>query len=335
MTVAFVIQTFKDLDQIERLARTITRGTPERLIVVSHRGTDLDRRRLEASGVIDRVLASPGGRGRFGVIDGLISSMRWLEKQSRSYEWLLVLSGQDYPVRPLADLEAELAASEYDGYFHHFDAMDEASALAPPMRWPRSEVVDRYFFRYALLREQTSTLERALLKLPRLALERSRGLRLHTSFGLMLGVRPAQVPFSKDFKLYGGSYWLTINRKAVRAVLDFVDERPDIVEYFRNVIVPEEVFLQTVLANDRSLRLTSHEQRYMEFDQKHGHPREFVMADLQRVFASGCFFARKFNLRQAPEVLDAIDRHLEAETQQPKDQPSKPLSAEASLSRAS
>jgi hypothetical protein len=335
MTVAFVIQTFKDLDQIERLARTISRGTRDRLVVVSHRGTDLDRRRLEASDTIDRVLPSPGGRGRFGVIDGLISALRWLERQPRSYEWLLVLSGQDYPIRPLADLEAELAQSKFDGYFHHFDALDAAAALAPPMNWPQSEVISRYFFRYAALKENPSSMERALLKLPRLILDRSDRWRLHTSFGLMLGTRPVNMPFSPDFKLYGGSYWLTISRRAVHSILEFVDERPDIVDYFRGVIVPEEAFVQTVLANDRALRLSTREQRYMEFDQRHGHPREFTLDDLPRVLDSGCFFARKFDMRRAPAVLDAIDLELEARREQRKDQPSKPASADASLPRAS
>jgi hypothetical protein len=335
MTVAFVVQTFKDLEQVERLARTIASGTNDRMIVVSHRGTDLDRKRLENSGVTDRVLPSPGGRGRFGVIDGLISALRWLEKQPRSYDWIVVLSGQDYPIRPLAELEMELETSAHDGYFHHFEAMNEVAALAPPMFWPQREVDDRYQFEYAVLKENPTTLDRALLKLPRLLSEFTHSHRLHTGYGIMLGKRPKQTPFSRDFKLHGGSYWLTINRKAVRSVLSFVDERPDIVNYFRGVIVPEEAFLQTVLANDPALRLSTHELRYMEFDQRYGHPREFVMADLPRVMASGCFFARKFDMRRNPEVLDAIDASIRSAAAALKAQGNNPLSSDAALPRAS
>lgn len=335
MTVAFVVQTFKDLDQVERLARTIASGTTDRMIVVSHRGTDLDRKRLEDSGVTDRVLPSPGGRGRFGVIDGLISAFRWLEKQPRSYDWSVVLSGQDYPIRPLADFEMELEKAADDGYFHHFEAMNEAAAAAPPMFWPQREVEDRYQFEYAVLKEQSTALERTLLKVPRLMSEHTQNYRLHTGFGLMLGKRLKQTPFSRDFKLYGGSYWLTINRKAVRAVLNFFDERPDIVNYFRGVIVPEEAFLQTVLANDPALRLSTHEHRYVEFDQRYGHPREFVMADLPRVMASGCFFARKFDMRRNPEVLDAIDASIRSAAAALNAQGSNPVSSDAAMPRAS
>lgn len=335
MAIAFIIQTFKDLDQIDRLARTIEKGSSGGTVVVSHRGSDLDRKRLEASPAIDRVLPSPGGRGRFGVIDGLISAMRWLEKQPQSYDWLMVLSGQDYPIRPLRELEAELAASDYDGYFHHFEALDAAGALAPPMVWSQQEVDDRYMFDYAVLKEQPTTLDRALLKIPRLLSERTSGYRLHTGFAIMVGKRVRQTPFTRDFKLYGGNYWMTINRKAVQSVLSFIDEHPDIVHYFRGVIVPEEAFLQTVLANDPALRLSNHELRYYEFDQRHGHARDFTMADLRRVLDSGCYFARKFDMHQHPDVLDALDAHLKATAGPIEAQPISPVNSETPLLSAS
>lgn len=335
MAVAYVIQTYKDLDQVERLAQTIAKGARDATVVVSHHGTDLDRKRLETSPAIDRVLPSAGGRGRFSVIDGLMSAMRWLEKRPQPFDWLVVLSGQDYPIRPVSELEAELAGSEYDGYFHHFEALNEADALAPPMSWSRQEVEDRYLFDYAVLKEQPTTLDRALLKIPRLLSERTRGYRLHTGFGIMLGNRVSEAPFTRDFKLYGGSYWMTINRKAVQSILGFVDEHPDIVQYFRSVIVPEEAFLQTVLANDPALHLSSHELRYYEFGQRHGHPLDFTMGDLPRVLDSGCYFARKFDMRRHPDVLDAIDAHLEANGTPVEDQSINPVSSETPLLNAS
>jgi len=311
MTIAFALQTFKDIEQIERLARALARGTDDRLTVVSHRGSEQDLQRLARIDAIDRVLPSPGGRARFGALDGLISAMRWLEKQSKPYHWFFVMSGQDYPIRPLVELEEELAGSTFDGYFHHFDALNEAEAMAPPMRWPQTEVVDRYHFHYAVVKENPTRLDRALLKLPRLLSERTHGYRLHTSMGLMLGMRPARMPFTPDFRLYGGNYWMTISRKAVQAVLDFVDERPDVVNYFRGVIAPEEAFIHTVLCNNPDLKITKRELRFVEFGLKgHGHLKEFDMTNLGPVLASDRYIGRKFDMRRCPEVLDALDQHI-------------------------
>jgi hypothetical protein len=241
--------------------------------------------------------------------------MRWLEKQSKGYDWLVVLSGQDYPVRPLVDLEEELAHSEYDGYFYHFEAGNESEASALPMRWSPALVDERYHFEYSVLKANPTFFDRVVWRMPREILARTKNYRLHTSFGIMLGSRPQRLPFTQDFKLYGGSYWLTINRRAVRAVLDFVDDHPEIVKYFRDIVVPEEVFLQTVLANNKDLRLSSRELRFYEFETGgHGHPIVIGMADLDRVMASGCYIARKFDMKRDPELLDEIDRRLLAAT---------------------
>lgn len=310
MTMAFVLQTYKGLDQVEVLARTLSRGTKDRLVVINHRGTAEDRSRLAAVEGVDHVLPSPGGRARFGVIDGLISTMRWLEKQPKSYDWLLVMSGQDYPLRPLAELEAELEASNIDGYFHHFDASNEAEAMAAPMWWSPGLVEERYHFQYALLKENVNQFDRALLKMPRHFLEWSSSrYRLHTSFALMLGRRPADTPFTPDFRLYGGNYWMTISRKAVRAILEFVDQRPDIVNYFRGVIAPEEAFLPTVLCNNSDLKLSRRELRYADFsNSRHGSLRELGMNDIGPLLASGYYVARKFDFAREPAVLEALDR---------------------------
>lgn len=312
MTVAFVLQTYKALDQIELLARTLAQGTQDRFVVVCHRGSKGDRDRLTDAEGVDHVVPSPGGRSRFGMLDGLISAMRWLEAQPKGYDWLVVMSGQDYPIRPLAELEAELQSSSYDGYFPHFDAMNEAEASAPPWQWSRDLVDERYHFNYALLKENVSTFERALLKVPRHLLQwTSRNFRIHTSFALMLGCRPAETPFSPEFKLYGGNYWMTINRKAVRTILAFVDARPDIVHYFRGVISPEEGFLPTILANDSRLRLSRKDLRYTDFARsRHGVFKELRMEDLAQAFASGCYIARKFDFQRDPAVLEALNEAI-------------------------
>ncbi|HEX5862957.1 MAG TPA: hypothetical protein VF014_01600 [Casimicrobiaceae bacterium] len=93
---------------------------------------------------------------------------------------------------------------------------------------------------------QLSLIERAALRLPKLALARTRDYRLSTSFGLGLGRRAERTPFSSEFRLYAGSYWNIIRRECAETLIDFVDENPDIVDYFRQVILPDESFVQTI-----------------------------------------------------------------------------------------
>jgi len=311
MTFAFVLLTYGRPEPVLRLVEALARDCRDRLIVVCHDGSPEALALLAASELVDKALPSPGGRGRFSVIDAAISAMRWLETQSKPYHWLVQLSGQDYPVRPMSELEDELERGSADGYFYYFDAFDAVEAAEGPIAWPRREIENRYEFRYALLKPAVSDLARAILKVPRLILERTHRYRLHTSYGLLVGKRVPTLPFSEAFRLYGGSFWVTINRQCVRSVLDFVDERPDVVDYFRGVIVPEETFFATVLANRSDVELSRRELRFYEFSTgRHGRPTLLGHGDLDRVLASGCYFARKFDLEHDPEIATAIDKRV-------------------------
>jgi hypothetical protein len=311
MTIAFVIHTHKSLHQIERLVATIHSGLADKIVSISHNGSAAERGRIGAMPGVDHVIPAIGGRGQFGLIDCLLSELRRLDRVGRHYDWVVVLSGQDYPVRPLSELAAELASSPYDGYFYHFDT--NVPETLPPSLFSMPEyVIDcRYRFQHWQLRSDSPLLARAIVSLPRRLLDRTRNYRLHTQLGITFGRRSAKLPFSAGFKLYGGSAWMTFRRTAAQSMLRFVDERPDITNYFRRVLAPEEAFLQTIMANDPSLHLSTRDLQYCDFANAHlGHARFLTKADLPRVEENGAFFARKFDLDSNPEIFDILDARV-------------------------
>jgi len=260
---------------------------------------------------VDRVVPAIGGRAQFGLIDAFLSELRRLERENRNYEWITVLSGQDYPIRPLAEMAAELQASPYDGYFHHFDTTKPRNISPEKINWPDSEVETRYRFQHTLLKRDTSRALRAAITIPRRLLNRTRNFRAHTGFGLTFARRATDPPFTPDFRLHGGNAWMTIRRTAAQAILRFVDDHPGITNYFRRVLTPDEAFLQTIMANDPSLQLCARELRYYDCTAAVlGQMKTLGPADLPQAFASGCYFARKFDMDRDPTILDLIDDRL-------------------------
>jgi hypothetical protein len=311
MSIAFLIHTHKSLEQISRLCSTVERGLAKKHVTISHNGSAEDRARLASFRGVDRVIPAIGGRAQFGLIDAFLGELRRLERESSRYEWIVVLSGQDYPIRPLAELAAELDQSTFDGYLHHFDTTKPRNLPPETIDWPDHEVETRYYFQHTLLKRASPPALRAAVTLPRRLLNRSRDFRLHTGFGLTFGRRAPNPPFTPDFRLHGGNAWMTIRRTAAQSILRFVDDRPDITNYFRRVLTPDEAFLQTIMANDPTLRLSARELRYFDCTAAFlGQMKTLGPADLPRAFASNCYFARKFDIDRDPYILDTIDAHL-------------------------
>ena len=291
MRIAFVLQTHRLLDQVGRLIDTLDRGCPGDLITVVHSGSRDELRTLAGKHRIDCALSAAPARGRFGLIDSYMSALRWLHRQDKPFDWVVLLSGQDYPIRPLSEFRKTLTQSQVDGYVYFFDPLNARIAGSGRMAQSVNETKDRYFFRYSSLTDDLSVTGRAVLRLPRQALALTRSYRINTSFGLALGRRAKTMPFTHEFRLYAGSYWHIIRRECAEALVRFADENPDIVDYFRHVVLPDEAFIQTILLNNKNFRLSPDDLRYYDFtNSRHGHSKTLGPADLQPAFASRCFF---------------------------------------------
>jgi hypothetical protein len=298
----FLIQSHKNPEQLARLAGILRKGCPNSIVLVSHdvQATPLPRG-VFGNDTNVHVIQGRGGRGDLTIVDGYLAALRWLRDNNVDYTWITNLSGQDYPVSSLAGFVAELSAAKHDGFLHHSAEL----ALSRP------DGYDRYYFQYRKLKENLSVAERALLRAPRVALERfSAPYRINTSYGLMIGRRADPAPFNADFRCYAGSYWHTIRRRCADYLLDFADTKLDLMAYLRRVLVPDECFFQTALANHPGFRFTNDNRRYFDMrGARHGHPRIMTQEDLPKFTGGRYVFARKFERSSGPALLDTLDRY--------------------------
>jgi hypothetical protein len=298
----FLIQSHKDPDQLARLVRTLRAGCRDCLVLVSHdfRATPLPRAIFGGDSNV-HIIQGKGGRGDFTIVDGYLAALRWLRDNKADYSWVTNLSGQDYPVASLDDFAAELAAAPHDGFLHH---SAELAQDGP-------DGYDRYYFQYKKLKDRLSLTERALLRVPRVALERvSAPYRINTSYGLMVGRRARPAPFNAKFRCYAGSYWHTIRQRCADYLLDFADAEPELMAYLQHVLVPDECFFQTVLVNHCSFLFVNDNRRYFDMHgARHGHPKVMTDEDLPKFLGGRYVFARKFEWSNGTALLDRLDRY--------------------------
>jgi Core-2/I-Branching enzyme len=314
MTVVYHVETHRNPRQIERLVRTLLRGAPDALVVVDHDRSfeSPDPTVLAGLGAVLRL--SPGGYGDMSHVQRWMATAHWLEREGVEYSWLSNLTGQDYPVRPMADIHRNLEETDADAFIQTFEVMDEEQT-----RWGVQRGRTRYEFNHHRVARLSPRGQRVLRPLQAVNLVQP-WVRVTTSTGLAIGLRDRS-PFGNDLVLRGGSFFCTLSRLAVESVLRFSEARPDVAEHLSGSIAPDEVYLQTALGwaveHDplaKSLHIDGDCKRYFDFSESSfNHPRTFTPADVPTVLGSGADFARKFDEARYPGVLDLIDTAVEGE----------------------
>ena len=314
MKVLYLIQTHKNPEQIYRLVQIIRKSSLESHIVVIHdfSSCDLDIAPLQNLPEVEVLrLNGKGGRGDFSMIQGYLDSLDWLFSHNLDFDWLINITGQDYPTQPLSKIEKFLAETKYDGFLEYFEALSNSKSNP----WGVKEGGDRYLYKYwrsgvrIPLFDYGHTLPgRILNRLGAIFNNAQPFIRICWAFdGLMIGL-PANYPFDKKFICYGGSYFHTISRKCVQFLYDFTKENSNIVEYYKQTCVPVESFVQTVLLNSKLFNLCNDPKRYFDFyNSQNGSPRVLTVEDYPKLVHEDIHFARKFELEQDSTILDMLD----------------------------
>jgi hypothetical protein len=293
--ILYAILSHKEPDQVLRLARRITASDPHGVVAIHH---DANAPALPDPGdprivlVRDRV---PVAWGDFSIVAALLRCMQ--STVDVPYRWFVVLSGQDYPCRPLAGLEAELDAGGVDAYLE----------CAPFSQVFPEDNTTRYFFRYRRLPPATSALARRAWRLNRLQpFVRIVGTRA----GSFAGIR-SPAPFGPHFAGYRGSFWCALARPCVDAVRAFVEERPGAVRAFAHKLIPDEAFVHSVLANAGRFRFADHALHYIVWPGNDGgSPNVLRGSDEDAIVRSGRPFARKFDPAVDAAILDRLDERI-------------------------
>lgn len=306
----YFIQSHDAVDQLIRLVSQLRSAPGERLIVVGH---DASRYPLECAdlpagdNLVVRQRTTPVCRGEFSCLEPYLDAAMWLIDDAGPFDWLVYLSGRDYPVRPVVEIERTLRETPEDGFLRHwpFDA--------PGNPWGQRRTQRRYGFHY---RRMPDVL-RWPLKIARPML-RLAGFELSQTYGVHLGTRPTRSLFDEGFRGFGGLQWHALRRVAVQYLVDFTRSRPDVVEAFRRTLVPDEAYVQTVLLNAGCFRFKNESRRYADTHERPGgHCRVLTQRDFAELTSGRHDFARKFDLVESAELL----RSLEAVTRQVQEHP--------------
>ena len=311
--ILYIIQTFKDPEQIYRLAQIIKTSSLASEIIISHdyAVSHLDVESLQSLGAQVLKLNGKGGRGDFSMLQGYLDAIEWAYDHQIQFDWAINLSGQDYPTQPLSVIEQFLELTNYDGFLNYFEAFSDTKENP----WGSREGRNRYLYQYwrSGLVISRQTLQGKVLSRLELAIEKVQPfLRVFSIYDcLMVGANTNLPIFNEKFLCYGGSYYHTLSSKCVRYLYDFSQENPKIVEYYRRTVCPNESFIQTILINSGLFNFCNDCKRYLDFasTDDSSRPRTLSAKDYPVLIQDNIHFARKFEPDQY-KILDMLDARI-------------------------
>lgn len=274
-TVAVAVLSHTRPAQVARLVSRLECGT-NTMVAVHHdpRGEPLRLRPSSSVALVPDPVSCPWGR--LGIVAAIRRSLEWLRANVPTLSWALVVSGQDYPIRTMASIEAELAAARCDAFLRHFRLDGDPADDVHP--W-QTTVRRRYLYRRRLPATARS------LSLP----------------------WPRRNPFFGNVGLYAGDIWVNLSARAVDKVLDSPLNAP-MLQYLRRSPNPDEAWAVSVALNgDPELAVVNDRRRYIRWPPRSRHPAALGPADLTDLRASSAFFARKVDLTVWPDAYDALD----------------------------
>lgn len=275
MQLAYIVSAYRNLGQVTRLVRRLANDNACFFVHVDLKtnrreyatlASDLSR--LESVELLPRHVCHWGG---FGHVRATLKGIAALRARRIEYSHAILLTGQDYPIKPVGEIHAFFAAHQDSSFMGHHQ-------LPSPLWSPRGGL---------------GRIEHRHVRWHRLH------LRLPGKRTLPHGVRP-----------YGGGAYWCLAKESIELVARFVADRPDVVRFFQQVDIPDEIFFQTILmSSELADTVVNDNLRYVDWSRGR-RPAVLGIADLESLRASPKLFARKFDVTEDSEILDAIDRDL-------------------------
>ena len=315
MQILYIIQTFKAPEQIQRLVQTIKRSSPNSQIIISHDYTAsyLAPEPLQILGAQVLNLKGKGVRGSFLMLEGYLDALKWARIHQIAFDWVINLSGEDYPTQSLPVIEQFLGLTHYDGFLEHFEAFSNGKENP----WGSQEAHNRYLYQYwrsGLVMSSNNTLLDKILFRAELAIHKFLPFlevcAVYDCFAV--GAKARSPIFNKKFLCYGGGYYHTLSRRCVEYLYNYYENNPEIVAYYRRTLVPDESFIQTILINSGLFNISNDYKRYIEFPSEGdtSRTRTLTAKDYPALIQGNIHFARKFKPDRDSQILELLDARI-------------------------
>lgn len=284
LSIAHLIVAFKNPEQVYRLAKSLQSPTSDIFI---HIDKKVDQKPFQYIADLPRVHFIRNRQyivwGGYSITETYISGMKEVLEHS-NYDYIILMSGQDYPLRLNADFNNYL--NENKGF-----SLLSVEAKVPKSIWWKI-AIDRY--RYYHLNDYKFYGKKLVHKISKRLL-------------------PYRQFIYPNYKLYGGpgATFCALTKQAAEYIVNFMHDNRKAQRYAKFTHASDEFWFQTLLMNSPLKdKVINQPLWYIDWGGVSKHPRVLTVLDYPSLIESGMFFARKFDMYVDESVLDMLDAHL-------------------------
>jgi Core-2/I-Branching enzyme len=213
----------------------------------------------------------------YTVVQASFNGLKEIRASGKKYEFINLLSGQDYPLKSADYISKFLSAQVGKQLIKHWDfetEWDEAFARIHKYHFTDTEFKGRYL----LQRIINSIVKR----------------------------KPPT-----DLRFYGTSstFW-TLSPECAYYVMDYCTSRPKFERFLKFTWGSDEFIFQTIIMNSHwKEQVHNNNYRYIDWSGGGSHPKLLTTEDYEKIIATDNILGRKFNMDADTHVLDLIDEH--------------------------
>ncbi len=287
MKVALLIHAHINPEQVARLVSRLQHPDVDIYINVDAK-VDISEFKNSVHGAVFLTKRVEVRWGRFSQVQQILNSFEEISDKGTDYSHILFISGLDYPVKPIDEIVSFLKQNPDKSFIDHRLLGDDS--------WSKL-MKKRYEYWYFL--PETDLRSRELVKkvLEKVGFKR-------------------KYPFPN---VYYGSCWFCLTMEAVKYLLDFTKQNPQIVDFFAHSGCSDELYIQSVLADSPlKNKLVNEIFRYIDWSDKGKSPKTLILDDFDKVSQSNVWFARKLDINVDTELFGKLDQLIGYSYQEPK-----------------
>jgi hypothetical protein len=279
--LAYIIMAHQHPQQLRRLITALQTETASFFIHFSKKAESAYQEAMELLKDMPNVYFVPRRHTYWGhpsLVKAALSGLRAIVESGIDYDYVSLLSAQDYPIKKIADIERffeQNAGKQFIDYAPVDHTTPRALGIAP---WSGISRIESWYFMY-----------------------RSKKIYLPIKQKLPYGYTP-----------YIGYLWWSFSCEFAEYAINFLDTHPRYTRFFDHVFISDEFFFQTLLLNSPFKNAAFNDDlRFADWENRNPTvPAILLEADFDRLQTTHHLFARKFDAKRDSVILDLIDKKL-------------------------